>query len=53
MHKNNNKFFLRNQLAFRKKPNYLSIETELPPALKNKTFTELVQEKVNTLNSAR
>ena len=50
MHKNINKFFLRNQLGFRKNANYLSIETELPPALKNKTFTKLVQEKVNTFS---
>ena len=49
----NNNDFPPNHLVFSKNGNYPSIETDLPPALENKTFSKLVQENLNTLHSAR
>ena len=49
---NNNGFYL-NQLVFSKNYDYPTIETDLSPALENKTSSELVQENLNSLHSPR
>ena len=46
----NNNGFSPNQLVFNKNPNCPTIETDLPSALENKTSSELVQEKLNSLH---
>ena len=45
--------FSPNELVSSKNPSYPNIETILPPALKNKTSSELVQKNLNSLHSAR
>ena len=48
-----NNGFSPNQLEFSKNLYYPTIEPDLPSALKNKTSSELVQEKLNSLHSAQ
>ena len=43
--------FYQIRLVFRKNLNYQTMETDLPPALENKTSSELVQEYLNSLHS--
>ena len=49
----NNNGFSPNQLPFSKNLYYPTIEPDLSSALKNKTSSELVQEKLNSLHSAQ
>lgn len=49
----NNNGFSPNQLVFSKTPNYPTIEIDLPPALENKTSSELIQENLNSLHSTQ
>ena len=49
----NSNGFSPNQLLFSKNPYYPTIELDLPSALKNKTSSELVQEKFNSLHLAQ
>ena len=46
----NNNGFSANQLVFSKNLNYPTMETDLPPALENKTPSELVLENLNSLH---
>ena len=45
--------FSPNQLIFRKKTNFPTVESNKPPALEGKTTSEIVASNLNTMHAAR